>query len=180
MNRAANRLPISRGTSNTIQAAILLATLLASWPLTPGPLGSEEVLAAGQQFSYYRIYYRFNSPIMLRYSIHREGIARLLEARDRNERMLIMARSLRLTGKEASVAANSSFCNANFDKPMGSVRCETVVDGVPLVRMIYWESGAGLLHLLLATVQKEDVSLLDSLQSSIEPNPAFYYPDDGL
>lgn len=164
--------------------AILAAGLLA-FVLFPEPSQAEEqVLREGQTFSYYRIYFKFRAPLLMRYGIQRYGNAMLLKAMDsRSERVLLVARTIRLTDPSAS-GQNlvPPGCNAmpDFSQPVGQLRCSSVEDGVPLIRLIHWENGAGLLHLLLITVQKEDEALLNTLQGSIDVQPGFYYPDDQL
>ncbi|MCB1137432.1 MAG: hypothetical protein KDK23_01700 [Leptospiraceae bacterium] len=162
-----------------LAVAIILAILL------PGISRAEEkVLREGQTFSYYRIYFTFRAPMLMRYEIQRYGNTMLLKARDsRSEKMLIVARTMRITAPAATgenLIPPGCKTMPDFSQPVGQVRCPAVEKGVPLIRLVQWENGAGLLHLILATVQKEDEALLDTLQSSIDVQPGFYYPDDQL
>tara|TARA_Y100001937_G_scaffold122491_1_gene183485 strand:+ start:193674 stop:194315 length:642 start_codon:yes stop_codon:yes gene_type:complete len=164
------------------RAGVFLAMLLLC---LPSALSAEEkVLAEGEEFSNYRIYHRFKAPLLMRYSIERHGNARLLKATDsKMNRLMVLARTVRLTGNQpASAYLKLPGCEKepSFDQATGNQRCASVESGVPLIRLLIWEKTAGLLHVLIATVQKEDQSLLDQLQGSVEAQPGFYYPDDGL
>ncbi|MBR32671.1 MAG: hypothetical protein CMN77_15315 [Spirochaetaceae bacterium] len=156
-----------------------LLFILPGLPLLAG----ESILQKGESFSFYRIYYQFKTPLPLRYEILPYGNAKLLQARDPEQRLMILSRSIRLT----TAIASGEFLRPpgcpdvpDFNAMSGAVRCQSIEQGVPLVRLIHWEKTAGLMHLFIATVQKEDLDLLDELEQSLKPQPAFYYPDDGL
>lgn len=144
----------------------------------------EHVLQPGERFSFYRIYFTFRAPLQMIYEIRRYGNSRLLLARDpAGNRLMVVARTLRLTAPEAQgeqLIPPGCGKMPDFQRPAGRMRCEDVRNGVPLLRSIHWESGAGLLHVLVATAQKEDELLLDQLENSLQLQEGFHYPDDGL
>ena len=159
-----------------------LATVLLIYGSTP-LLSKENLLREGEPFSHYRIYFQFKAPVPLRYEILPYGNAKLLQAQDSQERLVILSRTMRMTQNIPSgdfLRPPGCAKTPDFGSMNGRLRCESIEQGVPLVRLIVWEKTAGLLHLLTATVQKEDLSLLDDLERTLEPQPAFYYPDDGL
>jgi hypothetical protein len=145
----------------------------------------ETVLRTGQRFQHYRIYFTFAAPLDLRYDVLREGNARLLIARDvRQARLVIVSRTIRITDAEELGSVQGQFLGCDeslrLDEPSGRIRCSAVHRGIPLQRMLHWEQGGGLLHLLMATTQKEDTEILDRLEASVDYQGGFFYPDDGL
>ena len=166
------------------QASCLGLALLVFALLWPNRLYAEvELISEGQKFSHYRFYFQFEAPMTLQYRISPYGNSKLLQAWDSAQTLVIVSRTLRLTEEVPSgqfLKPPGCAELPDFKKQNGSVRCESVEDGVPLIRLIRWENTAGLMHLFAATVQKEDRSILDSLEQSLQPQPAFYYPDDGL